>query len=805
MGPKNTKKKNTIYFRKKYVDHSRRFLDWVNTLGLENSFLGSFFYRIDTKFGLRHLGALFVFCLFLSFLLFYDFDFSVSEEAGEIASADIKSPISLKIVDETATEEKRIEASRNTPPIFDYDADVYEPIYNRIYKSFREMRKKIRAINWYSKERKREVQIKEFLQNKEEFEEMLELKVSPRVFEWLTAKQFNVRIENILIRTLVKWSSNKIVDGLTNATKNEKIQLVVRNVEGGDIGEGFAISQKEVLDIRRRKDFSLDGVRGVKRLKKRDRNEVLGLARALQVPNLTFNKKESEQRRKVAREAVLPVQISIEKGQVIVRGGSVVRPIHESIMLKIQELQNDNRTDFLALLTAFLFVLLILVFFSYAQRFTLNKIKLDPRDYYVMASVTLIVVALTKFFLFMTNAAFIAKYGSLIPATAFLFSAPVAAGPMLVGLVVSWGEVVWIFTSFLAIALSFMVDMDFNFLMVSLVGGIAAARGVFQCEKRNDIYWAGLRTGAVNALMIIFVTTLKDFGSGGLLRELMWTVPAGLCGGVLSSMVAMIVAPLLETAFNYTTDIKLLELSSLTHPLMRQLMVKAPGTYHHCLSVGTMVEEAAYKIEANALLAKVMAYYHDIGKMEHAQYFIENQRPGFNPHDHISPYMSKTVIVAHVKDGAEMAIEHKLGRPLVDAILQHHGTTLISYFYNKALEDSDSSIDESEFRYPGPKPQFKEAALVMIADSIEAAARCIDEPTAARLTHLVENIIHSKIVDGQLNECDLTFEDLSVIEQSFKTTILSIYHSRIEYPSLKTPKETVKKEKKNKHSSDNIA
>jgi putative nucleotidyltransferase with HDIG domain len=180
-----------------------------------------------------------------------------------------------------------------------------------------------------------------------------------------------------------------------------------------------------------------------------------------------------------------------------------------------------------------------------------------------------------------------------------------------------------------------------------------------------------------------------------------------------------------------------------------------------------------------------MAYYHDIGKMEHAQYFIENQRPGHNPHEQISPHMSKTVLVAHVKDGAEMGYRHKLGKAIIDGIRQHHGTTLISYFFNKAIEDQDEDIDmvrEEDFRYPGPKPQFKEAALLMLADSIEAAARSLDEPTAGRLSSLVRNIIQNKFLDGQLEECNLTLRDLRVIESTFRRVILGIYHQRIDYP-----------------------
>jgi hypothetical protein len=231
--------------------------------------------------------------------------------------------------------------------------------------------------------------------------------------------------------------------------------------------------------------------------------------------------------------------------------------------------------------------------------------------------------------------------------------------------------------------------------------------------------------------------------------------------------------------------VKLLELSNLNHPLLKDMIVKAPGTYHHSMLVGSMVEAAAEEIGANPLLAKVMSYYHDIGKMEHANYFIENQKPGQNPHDHISPYMSKTLLVAHVKDGVEMGMAHKLGKPIIDGIIQHHGTTLISYFYNKAMDlktEDDCEVSEEEFRYPGPKPQFREAALCMLADSIEAASRSLDEPTPVRLQNIVRNIVQRKFMEGQLDECSLTLKDLSKVEQAFTRILLGIYHQRIDYP-----------------------
>jgi putative nucleotidyltransferase with HDIG domain len=337
-----------------------------------------------------------------------------------------------------------------------------------------------------------------------------------------------------------------------------------------------------------------------------------------------------------------------------------------------------------------------------------------------------------------------------------------------------------------------LADFSVGIMITSVVGGIVGARGVFSCGKRNEIYRAGLETGVACAVAAGLIYMLEHIGDDQVLQPLMVVVGAGFISGNISAFLALMIVPFLESTFNYTTDIKLLELSSLNNPIMQELMMKAPGTYHHCIAVGTMVDAAARDINANPLLAKVMAFYHDIGKMEHAQYFIENQRGGYNPHDEVSPHMSKTILVAHVKDGAEMAIKYRLGKPIVDGILQHHGTTLISYFYNKALEGQDEDVtgivEESDFRYPGPKPQFKEAALVMLADSIEATARSLDEPSAGRLNAIVENIIESKFMDGQLNECNLTISELSVIKVTFKRMLLSIYHQRMDYPHMKDGK-----------------
>lgn len=775
--------------RSKYMDPSRRFVEFVRDMGFNRAGVIHFVRSLDERMRIKTWGIIFGFCLILSFLIFWDVNVYKQVVLGEVVLNDIKSPMSFQMEDVAATEAKRHDAEDAIPPIFDYDANTYEALITRVYKSFRSMRRELKSIPWPSNPAQREQEIKDFSQFKSLFEKELGLEVPDRLFEWLTENRFAAPYENILIRGLVKWGQRKIMDGQSTLFKSPDAPLVYRMV-----GRGLeqTLHRDEVYDIKKLSEFELDGVIGMDRLPAKDRKSALDMTRLLVVPNLTFNRQETLDRRKKARDAVLPVQVFIKKGQTLVAAGSVVQPLQVELVHEINNQRSSKRTDFVSIVTAFLFMILLTVFFSYLRRATAGRVEITMRDLYAMGLVVLLVVLMTKTYMFLTDAA-LANRSTSIPTNSILYAAPVAAGPMLVGLMITSGEIVWLFTIFLAITAALMVDAHFNFsyLLVTAIGGIAAARGVHSCTKRNDIYWAGVRTGLVNAAVLTAVSFLQPSRDQALGVLLAWNLPLGFVGGMASALVTMALIPFFESLFNYTTDVKLLELASLNHPLMKDMIVKAPGTYHHSLVVGSMCEAGAEEIGANPLLAKVMAYYHDIGKMEHAHYFIENQRPGVNPHDQISPNMSKTVLIAHVKDGAEMGYQHKLGPAIIDGILQHHGTTLISYFYNKAREDQDEDIhtvQEADFRYPGPKPQFKEAALLMLADSIEAAARSLEEPTPGRLTALVRNIVQSKFLDGQLEECDLTLRDLSVIEECYRRVILGIYHQRIDYPQTQQPR-----------------
>jgi hypothetical protein len=254
-------------------------------------------------------------------------------------------------------------------------------------------------------------------------------------------------------------------------------------------------------------------------------------------------------------------------------------------------------------------------------------------------------------------------------------------------------------------------------------------------------------------------------------------------GGLFAGIITAGLVPFFETTFGYSTDIKLLELANLDRPILRRLMIEAPGTYHHSVIVGSMVEAAATDIGANPLLAKVCGYYHDIGKIEKPLYFIENQPVSLNKHNKLAPSMSKRILVSHVKEGVRIAKENRLGQPIIDAIIQHHGTSVISFFYEKAKKlKGDQAVSIDDFRYPGPRPQTKEAGLVMLADMLEAASRTLTNPTPSRIQGLVQRLINKAFSEGQLDQCELTLNDLHNIAKSFNKILNGIHHHRIEYP-----------------------
>lgn len=782
---KYTQKKPEHHSRVNYEDHSQKFLDWVDHLGWEKTWLGRWIGDIEERYSIRRGLMIFLFCYALSYLIFFQIHAPYNFQVGDIASTEVVSPLSFEMVDEVSTEEKRLRAEYSIPTVYDYDVSVFDRLQQGVSRGFRNMRGYGREIKWPRKGYASEVKVREFFTRKMQFEKDLSVPVPDYLFEWLVDGHFSPSIEGALVSNLRIWFDKRIADSPERFIPSHQKEVVARTVNKNNTGKEFYISKNDILDIQNPEPFILYDRKSLEHFSEGDKVNLLYFARSLLIPNLTLNKQETASRKQSARDAILPVNISMKRNQTILNKGAAVQPFHMAVLKQIETLQSDRKKDLMALAMALLLFLSIFVFASYIRRFSANRVRVEFKDLTVMMLIATSVILITKVFLFLADATLLAKFGSSLTPLVFLFAVPAAAGPMLVGLLIQSGEVVWLFTAFLAICLGVMEDFNLPWMLVTLVGGIAAARGVYSCKKRDDIYVAGLRTGLINAFLIVFVLAITRADQEIVNREIAFAAFAGFLSGIVSSFLALMFVPLLENIFHYTTDVKLLELSNLNHPLLKTMIVKAPGTYHHSMLVGSMVEAAAEEIGANPLLGKVMCYYHDIGKMEHSNYFIENQKQGQNPHDHISPFMSKTLLIAHVKDGVEMGMNHKLGKPIIDGIIQHHGTTLISYFYNKALDmknDEDAEFSEDEFRYPGPKPQFSESALCMLADSIEAASRSLDDPSPQRLQNIVRNIIQRKFSDGQLDECNLSLKDITKIENAFIRILLGIYHQRIDYP-----------------------
>lgn len=357
---------------------------------------------------------------------------------------------------------------------------------------------------------------------------------------------------------------------------------------------------------------------------------------------------------------------------------------------------------------------------------------------------------------------------------------PISAAAMLITLIIS-PKLALIVNLILSFLMGIIVGADESVVAMLLIGGSIGIFSVLNASQRYNIFFNGLTIGIVNVLTIVSFGLLKK---SDILETLMKS-GYGLLNGIFSAVLTIGTLPLWENVFQVLTPLKLLELSNPNQPLLKKLLLEAPGTYHHSVLVGNLGEAAAEEIGADPLITRVGAYYHDIGKLKRPFFFKENQFGYENPHDKLNPSLSTLIITNHTKDGLAMAEKYDLPKEIKDIIIQHHGDTIVAYFYYKALKgENGDNIKIEDFRYKGQKPQTKEAAIIMLADSVEAAVRSIKEPNKGKIEEMVRNVIKGKLEDGQLEECDLTLKDLNTIANIFCTVLLGIFHDRIEYPKL---------------------
>lgn len=510
------------------------------------------------------------------------------------------------------------------------------------------------------------------------------------------------------------------------------------------------------------------------------RRAVLRLAKRLVRPDLTINIAETNARRLKAGEAVKDAVISLKKGQRVIGDGELVNETH-LVILKGMRAQTD-RLDLLQLQVGGTGLVALLVAASFVFcRTAFRRFRPMRKDGVLLGLLLVAMLGLLQLWVSIADA--VQDRYTALPIEALYYAFPVAAGAMLVRFMLS-EELSLFFAIVLACLVGVMLGNSLSYGVYSLVGSLVAADRITRARDRVGIFKAGLITGGVNLVAVLFLFMVDGKGLTG--DTALTAVFACVGTAVAVPVMVMAFTPLIEALFGYASDIKLLELANLNHPALKELIVQAPGTYHHSIIIGTLVENAAEAIGANPLLARSCAYYHDIGKGRNPLMFGENQK-GENRHDSMAPAMSAVIIKRHVTEGLEMARQYRLPKLVADAIPQHHGTRLVGYFFHKAVkeqEDKENSqpIDESIYRYPGPKPQFREAALVMIADAVEASTRAMPEPTTAKLQAQVQKMINLIFAEGQLDECELTLKDLNLIANSFLHTLEGIYHARPEYP-----------------------
>lgn len=472
------------------------------------------------------------------------------------------------------------------------------------------------------------------------------------------------------------------------------------------------------------------------------------------------NRKKEEEVKKVEPVIVKEHQVIVRKGDVI--DSHALYLIKESGLLKEKE-GYDKRTVIGIIL---LIVLLQITIFGYIRLF--NKEVLEGHKLLIL------IIIITATILICEGTYNISP-----------FIMPVSAAALLIAILIDI-RLSLIVNMFIIFILSFMLKLEDTLIAMYLVSGSIGAYMATRQQQRYNILINGLIMGIFNILTIVSFGLIKKLE----IIELIGKSGYGMINGLFCAILTIGTLPIWENVFKIVTPLKLLELSNPNQVLLKRLLLEAPGTYHHSIIVGNLSERAAEAIEADSLLARVGAYYHDIGKLRRPYFFKENQLGMDNPHDKLKPNMSTLIITSHTKDGVELARKHNIPEEIVDIIAQHHGDTMVAYFYHKALkQDESKEINIEDFRYPGPKPQTREAAIVMLADSTEAAVRSLKEPSKENIEEMIRNVIKGKLQDRQLEECNLTFKDLNIIAHAFSSIMMGIFHERIEYPNLELVKE----------------
>ena len=651
-----------------------------------------------------------------------------SLQVGDIPRSDIKAP--RDTIDERATQEAEEKALEKVDKQYTQKAEVKKQAEDNIIMLFEKINN---LINYQSSQISTEDATS--ITNINELKELDNISLSDDEYkEFLNIPKEDLSSLKESLLNIIDKTYEKNINENDEASLNGARESAVLMVDELDVSD----SLKTVLE---------DLIRG-------------------QInPNCFYDEEKTQELIEETRKSVAKVEI--KQNQIIVREGVPVTQNELDVLSSLGMLDDGKNT------TTYLYVYLVLaVFLGMIMFLQYNYIDRNYSEIFKsIKKITLISV------INLMTLIFARTIGIISP-----FLIPFACAPMLLTLLINY-KISIVVSILNVIVISIATSFDAQIIMIGAISSVLGSTLLRKMQQRNDMLYSTIYVSIVGAIITISTGILISNN----LTEVLTKSAMTFIGGVLAGIFALGILPFLEGTFNEVTTLKLLELSNPNHPLLKKLLMEAPGTYHHSMLVANLAEIAAEEVGANSVIVRIGSYYHDVGKTERPYFYGENQIGRDNPHDHMTPNLSAKIIISHVKNGIELAKKYNLPKVIQDIIGEHHGTTLVKYFYYTMKNNSENpdDIKEDDYRYPGPIPSSKEAGIIMLADSVEAAVRSIKDPNEDKIKKMINNIINDKLSCGQLDDCNLTIKDIMKIKKCFLTALNGIYHHRVEYPKEK--------------------
>ena len=706
-------------------------------------------------------------------------------QVGDVAEYTIRADRGFRLVDQNTTDRRQLEAASRVAPVYTMDdalAGLLEYEARELFRRGRELIASPETAWNPAAEAERRAELDRL---ESDFLELFNSPGDSQLWDQVVARKFNLGLEQQMLALALEIMGLGLLDrdNPFNAQRQRSATIITMSSRT----EYMVPMAAGLLDLRSAYRLMDIRARALKaRFNSEDVGLILALAKGLLQPNLTPETRETERRISEAQASVPTVYFDIRVGEVLVREGAIITP---EVMEKLKVMKGAAGNQewvlrFIGLfLTLFVFFNASLVLSHIGPKKRFQPIAVKDQAFITLL---LLLVALMAHGSQMFGASLAWDFDFLDSRTV-LYAMPIPTAAMLVAIFLGTRKAAFM-ALFAAVVTAVVTPGGGRFLALLYCynGSITAVWCLRNMNERGHLIPAAFWVMVINCLTLLGLTLVGDLQWS---RQTLYNFCAAAASGVLSGIIASGMIPLIEAAFGFSTNLKMLELGNLDRPMLRELMLSAPGTYHHSVIVGAMVEAAAEAIGANPHLAKVGAYYHDIGKMKKPLYFVENQT-GENRHDTLSPSMSALILIGHVREGAELARESGLPKGIVDIVEQHHGTSLMAFFYHKAKEqrqEGQPEVNEGDYRYPGPRPRSREAGLVMLADICEAATRSLSEPTPAKIKNMVRQLVNQVFSDGQLDDCDLKTKEISEVINTFTNILIGIYHHRVAYPGAKKP------------------